>query len=93
VSRPVIGLEIHVQLATKTRLFSTCARAEDTSAPPNHVTDPVTLGLPGTLPVLNRRAVELALRVGAPARAGLTANTTFIRTCPVTSRLRRIAIP
>ena len=59
MNRPVIGLEIHVQLATKTRLFSSCARAEDTTTPPNHLTDPVTLGLPGTLPVFNRAAVDL----------------------------------
>jgi aspartyl-tRNA(Asn)/glutamyl-tRNA(Gln) amidotransferase subunit B len=79
VSRPVIGLEIHVQLATKTRLFSTCARAEDTSAPPNHVTDPVTLGLPGTLPVLNRRAVELALRVGVALEGEIARESRFDR--------------
>jgi aspartyl-tRNA(Asn)/glutamyl-tRNA(Gln) amidotransferase subunit B len=62
--RPVIGLEIHVGLATRTRLFSPCPVAPDTSVAPNHLTDPVTLGLPGTLPVLNRRAVELGVRMG-----------------------------
>jgi aspartyl-tRNA(Asn)/glutamyl-tRNA(Gln) amidotransferase subunit B len=60
----VIGLEIHVQLGTRSRLFSSCARAADTSAAPNSFTDPVTLGLPGTLPVPNREAVALALRLG-----------------------------
>jgi aspartyl-tRNA(Asn)/glutamyl-tRNA(Gln) amidotransferase subunit B len=62
--RPVIGLEIHVQLGTRSRLFSGCPRATDTRAEPNALTDPVTLGLPGTLPALNREAVTLALRLG-----------------------------
>ena len=56
----VIGLEIHVQLKTRQKLFS----ADGTSfgAEPNTLVSPVTLGLPGALPVLNREAVELAVR-------------------------------
>ncbi len=57
-----IGLEIHVQLATQSKLFCGCS-ADYFDAPPNSLTCPVCLGHPGTLPVLNRRAVELALRV------------------------------
>ena len=58
----VIGLEVHVQLATCTKLF-TSASATFGGAPNTH-TDPVTLALPGTLPVPNRAAVELAMRLG-----------------------------
>jgi aspartyl-tRNA(Asn)/glutamyl-tRNA(Gln) amidotransferase subunit B len=59
----VVGLEVHVELATATKLFS--ASANRFGDEPNTNIDPVTLGLPGALPVLNRRAVELAMRIGA----------------------------
>jgi len=56
---PVIGLEVHVQLLTKTKIFCGCStRFGD---PPNTNVCPVCLGLPGTLPVLNKRAVEMAM--------------------------------
>ena len=58
----VCGLEVHVELATATKLFS--ASANRFGDDPNVHIDPVTLGLPGALPVLNRRAVELAMRIG-----------------------------
>jgi aspartyl-tRNA(Asn)/glutamyl-tRNA(Gln) amidotransferase subunit B len=58
----VVGLEVHVELATRTKLFS--ASANRFGDEPNTNIDPVTLGLPGALPVLNRRAVELAMRLG-----------------------------
>jgi len=56
----VIGLEVHVQLGTETKLFSRSSTAFGN--PPNTQTDPVTLGLPGALPVLNRQAVVLGAR-------------------------------
>jgi len=58
----VVGLEVHVELATETKLFS--ASPNRFGDQPNTNIDPVTLGLPGALPVLNRRAVELAIRLG-----------------------------
>ena len=59
----VVGLEVHVELATATKLFS--ASPNRFGDEPNTNIDPVTLGLPGALPVLNEQAVELAMRVGA----------------------------
>ncbi len=58
----VVGLEVHVELATRTKLFS--ASPNRFGDEPNTNIDPVTLGLPGALPVLNRQAVELAMRLG-----------------------------
>ncbi|GJQ27056.1 MAG: aspartyl/glutamyl-tRNA(Asn/Gln) amidotransferase subunit B [Phycisphaerae bacterium] len=58
--RPIIGMEIHVQLATRTKLFCPCPL--EFAAEPNSRVCPVCLGLPGSLPVMNRRAYELAVR-------------------------------
>ncbi|MCY3794122.1 MAG: Asp-tRNA(Asn)/Glu-tRNA(Gln) amidotransferase GatCAB subunit B, partial [Gammaproteobacteria bacterium] len=58
----VIGLEIHVQLATQSKIFS--AAANQFGAPPNSLACPVDLGLPGVLPVLNEAAVRMAVKFG-----------------------------
>src|SRR5256885_1883064 len=69
---PVIGLEVHVQLLTRTKIFCGCStRFGD---PPNTNVCPVCLGLPGTLPVLNKRAVEFA--GSAALSLGCRINTT-----------------
>ncbi|HEY0093907.1 MAG TPA: Asp-tRNA(Asn)/Glu-tRNA(Gln) amidotransferase GatCAB subunit B, partial [Archangium sp.] len=58
----VIGLEVHAQMLTNSKIF--CACSTEFGAAPNHNTCPVCLGLPGVLPVLNARVVEYAIRTG-----------------------------
>jgi aspartyl-tRNA(Asn)/glutamyl-tRNA(Gln) amidotransferase subunit B len=65
---PVIGIEVHSQLRTASKMFCGCSTAYD-GAEPNTHTCPVCLGLPGALPVINRRAVELVLATGAAIEA------------------------
>lgn len=62
--KPIIGLEIHAELLTETKMFSACPVVDSVTAAPNSAVDPVSLGLPGTLPVINMRAVEMAMSVG-----------------------------
>ncbi len=59
---PVLGLEVHVELGTETKMF--CGCRTEFGAPPNTQVCPVCLGLPGSLPVVNRAAVESAIRIG-----------------------------
>ena len=73
----VIGLEVHVQLATRSKVFS--PSAVEFGAPPNSLTDPVVLGLPGALPVFNRAALELALRLGIATASQIRARSRFAR--------------
>lgn len=73
----VIGLEIHVQLLTNSKMF--CACATTFGAPPNTQVCPVCLGLPGSLPVLNGRAVELGSRTGVALNCTVHARSRFHR--------------
>jgi aspartyl-tRNA(Asn)/glutamyl-tRNA(Gln) amidotransferase subunit B len=74
---PVIGLEVHVQLKTATKIFCGCStRFGD---PPNSNTCPVCLGLPGSLPVLNKRALELAIRASLSLNLRIQQNSRFAR--------------
>ncbi|WP_019588031.1 Asp-tRNA(Asn)/Glu-tRNA(Gln) amidotransferase subunit GatB [Deinococcus apachensis] len=76
--RAVIGLEVHLQLRTRSKLFSACP-ADYHGADPNTYTDPLTLGLPGTLPTLNREAVDLALMFGLALNCDVSGFTQFHR--------------
>ena len=73
----VIGLEVHVQLATRTKIFSMSSAAF--GAEPNLHTDPVCLGLPGALPVLNRAAVDAAVRLGLAVGSRIRPRCRFAR--------------
>jgi aspartyl-tRNA(Asn)/glutamyl-tRNA(Gln) amidotransferase subunit B len=77
VWEPVIGLEVHVQLATQSKIFS--SSGTQFGAPPNSLTDPLVLGLPGTLPVLNQAVLELALRLGIATASQIRAKSRFAR--------------
>jgi aspartyl-tRNA(Asn)/glutamyl-tRNA(Gln) amidotransferase subunit B len=74
---PVIGLEVHVQLLTRTKIFCGCStRFGD---PPNTNVCPICLGLPGTLPVLNKRAVEMAMRASLALNCTVHDHSRFAR--------------
>ena len=73
----IIGLEIHVQLQTESKMFSWCGT--EFGLPPNTQTDPVSLGLPGSLPVMNRKAFELALRTAVALHAEIAQFTKWDR--------------
>jgi aspartyl-tRNA(Asn)/glutamyl-tRNA(Gln) amidotransferase subunit B len=74
---PVIGLEVHVQLLTATKIFCSCSTRFG-AAPNSHVC-PVCLGLPGALPVLNRKAVEFAVRAAMALNCRINETSIFAR--------------
>jgi aspartyl-tRNA(Asn)/glutamyl-tRNA(Gln) amidotransferase subunit B len=73
----VMGLEVHAQLLTKTKIFCNCSTAF--GAPPNTHTCPVCLGMPGVLPVLNRKVVEYALRMALATDCTVASESRFAR--------------
>ncbi len=75
--QPVIGLEVHVQLATRSKAFS--GAPAGFGEPPNTQVDPVVLGLPGCLPVFNQAALELAVRLGLACGSSIRPVSRFAR--------------
>ena len=73
----VIGLEVHVELATKTKIFCGCSTAF--GGAPNTHTCPVCTGMPGSLPVLNKQVVEYAMAVGLAANCQINQYCKFDR--------------
>ena len=73
----VIGLEIHAELCTESKLFCNCAYIFGASA--NDCTCPICLGMPGTLPVFNKRAIEFAVRAGLAMDCEITDSSKFDR--------------
>ena len=74
---PVIGLEVHVQLSTRTKMFCRCANRF--GAEPNSLTCPVCLGHPGSLPVINEQAIESAIRLGLACGCTIARSSKFDR--------------
>src|SRR5690625_4817434 len=74
---PVLGLEVHVELGTRTKMFS--GATTEFGAEPNTQVDPVTLGLPGAIPVVNGDAVESAIRIGLALNCEIAEHCRFAR--------------
>lgn len=76
---PIIGLEIHAELMTHSKMFCGCKVVDSVEAPPNTAVCPVCLGMPGMLPVINRRAVEFAMRVALALNCTIQHHNIFAR--------------
>jgi aspartyl-tRNA(Asn)/glutamyl-tRNA(Gln) amidotransferase subunit B len=76
---PVIGLEIHAELQTKSKMFCGCAVVDVTEAAPNSAVCPVCAGMPGVLPVVNAQAVEYAVRVALALNCEINETSIFAR--------------
>jgi len=76
---PVIGLEVHAELLTMSKMFCGCPVVDSTSADPNTAVCEICTGMPGTLPVINQRAVDYALRVALALRCEITEISVFAR--------------
>ncbi|MGD7002354.1 Asp-tRNA(Asn)/Glu-tRNA(Gln) amidotransferase subunit GatB [Corynebacterium halotolerans] len=74
---PVLGLEVHVELGTETKMFS--ASSAHFGAAPNSNVDPVSLGLPGALPVVNAKGVEWAIKIGLALNCSIAESSRFAR--------------
>jgi aspartyl-tRNA(Asn)/glutamyl-tRNA(Gln) amidotransferase subunit B len=77
--KPIIGLEVHAELLTASKMFSDCPVVDSVEAPPNSAVDPLSLGMPGTLPVINKKAVEYGLMVALALNCEIPPYSQFAR--------------
>ena len=95
----IIGLEVHAEMLTESKMFSACPVVDSVTAAPNTAVDPLSLGMPGTLPVINKQAMEygmmvaLALNCKIPPFNQFARRIIFILTCPKAIRLANTNIP
>ena len=75
----VIGLEIHAEMLTESKMFSGCRVVDSVEADPNSAVDPLSLGMPGMLPVVNRDAIEMAMKVGMALNCDINQFNAFER--------------
>ena len=76
---PIIGLEVHAELLTQSKMFCGCAVVDSTSAEPNSSVCEICTGMPGSLPVINQRAVEFAIRVALALNCSVSETSVFAR--------------
>ena len=76
---PVIGLEVHAELQTRSKMFCTCGVVDNTQSEPNVAVCPVCAGMPGVLPVINQQAVEMAIKVGLALDCTINETSIFAR--------------
>jgi len=93
-TRLIIGLEVHVELATRSKMWTAApnvAHRDYFDAEPNTLCDPVVIGMPGTLPVMNRAAVEMAMKVGLALGCRIAERTN--RTVYILTVLSALVLP
>ncbi len=77
--KTIVGLEVHAEMLTESKMFSNCPVVDSVEAPPNSAVDPVSMALPGTLPVINQKAMEYALMVGLALNCQIPSFSQFAR--------------
>ncbi|MBP6005693.1 Asp-tRNA(Asn)/Glu-tRNA(Gln) amidotransferase subunit GatB [Candidatus Saccharibacteria bacterium] len=76
---PTIGIEVHVQLNTLSKMFCSCRLSGQDDSKPNQYICPICIGLPGTLPSVNQHAIELAIQIGHLLKSNIQAKSSFDR--------------
>ncbi len=77
--KTVIGLEVHAEMQTESKMFSRCPVVDSVEAEPNSAVDPLSLGMPGTLPVINRQAMDYGIMVGLALNCDIPPVNQFAR--------------